>query len=91
MERAVYYSNYSYHENNISRFQKKHCSIQAIAFGGNKSRLATRGRSIVDSRLQTQSNLDHRTHSKSKSGSSELLQNSVEDRGSIKLSILVSE
>ena len=49
------------------------------------------GRSIVDSGLQTQLNLDRRTCSKLKSGSSELPQDSLEDRGSIKLSILVGE
>ena len=48
-------------------------------------------RSIVDSRLQTQSSLDRSTRSKSKSGSSKLPQNSLEDHSSIKLSILVGE
>ena len=62
-----------------------------IAFGGDQSRLATRDRSIVDSRLRTQSSLDRRTRSKSKSGSSELPQNSLEDHSSMKLSILVGE
>ena len=69
----------------------KHRSIQVIAFGGNQSQLATRDQSIVDSRLQTQSSLNCRICSKSKSGSSELPQNSLEDRSSIKLLILVSE
>ena len=50
-----------------------------------------RDQSIVDSRLQTQSSLDRRTRSKSKSGSSELSQNSLEDHSSMKLSILVGE
>ena len=50
-----------------------------------------RNRLIVDSRLQIQSRLDHKTCSKSKSGSSELLQNSLEDHSSMKLSILVGE
>ena len=47
MEYVVdYYSNCSYHANYASRVlqsQKKCCSIQAIAFGGNQSRLAMRG------------------------------------------------
>ena len=46
---------------------------------------------IVNSRLRTQSSLDPRTHSKSKSGSSEVPQNSLEDHSSVKLSILVGE
>ena len=89
-----HYSNCSQDENDTSRAQesqKKHCSIQAIAFGGDQSRLATRGRLFLNCRLQTQSSLDHRTCSKSKRGSSKLLQNSLEDHGSIKLLILIGE
>jgi formylmethanofuran dehydrogenase subunit E len=47
-------------------------------------------REVNRSSMQT-SSLDHRTRSKSKSSSSKLLQNSLEDSGSIKLSILVDE
>ena len=52
---------------------------------------ATQDRSIFNSRLQTQSCFDCRTHSKSKTGSSELPQNSLEDRSSMKLLIPVGE
>ena len=52
-----------------------------------------RDQSIVDSRLRTQSSLDRRTSSKSKSDSSEPPLNSSEDHSSMKLhqSILVGE
>ena len=42
---------YSKHENDASRAkesQEKHGSIQAIAFGGDQSQLATRDRSIIN-------------------------------------------
>ena len=91
---AVDYSNRSQHENDTSRAyesQKKHRSIQAITFGDDQSRLAAWDRSIVNSRLQTQSSLNCRTCSKSKSSSSELPQNNLEDHSGMKLSILVGE
>ena len=62
-----------------------------MAFGGDQSKLAKRGQSIVDSDLRSQSNLDHRTRPKSKSGSRALPQKTLEDGGSIKLSILDGE
>ena len=65
--------------------------MQAIAFGGDLSWLTMPGRSIIDSWLQSQSSLDRRTRPKSKSGSRALPQKTLEDDGSIKLSILVSE
>ena len=34
--------------NMIPQEPKKHCSVQAIAFGGDQSQLAMRGRSMVD-------------------------------------------
>ena len=48
-------------------------------------------RSLVDSKLQYQSSLDRRTRPKSKSGSGALPQKTLEDGGSIKLSILDGE
>ena len=67
---------------------KKHRSIQAIAYGSDQSWLATRGQSIIDSGLQSQLSLNRRTRPKSKSGSRTLPQKTLEDSGSIKLSIL---
>ena len=49
------------------------------------------GRSIVDSRLRSWSSLDRKTHPKSKNRSRALPQKTLDDDGSIKLSILVGE
>ena len=48
-----------------------------MAFGGDQSQLAKWGQSIIDSDLRSQSNLDHRTHPKSKSGSGTLPQKTL--------------